>query len=134
MADQIAEMGYIKLSPDFLSGTASNGGGTSDYENSDAARTEIYSLDHNQIDTTLNAAVSFIQEIPASNEKFFVIVFCWGGSQSFEFATISSIIEAAIVCHGTGPKITEVFNNVKVPAFEFYRGNDNRVNSTLPYE
>jgi hypothetical protein len=32
MADQIAEMGYIALAPDFLSGKAPNGGGTTDFE------------------------------------------------------------------------------------------------------
>ena len=67
MADQIAEMGYIALAPDFLSGTAPNGGGTADYENSDAARTRIYSLDPEQIHTTLDAAVEFAKQIPASN-------------------------------------------------------------------
>lgn len=45
MADQIAEMGYIALAPDFLSGTAPDGGGTAAFENSDAARTAIYQLD-----------------------------------------------------------------------------------------
>ena len=31
MTDQIAEMGYIAIAPDFLSGTAPNGGGTKNY-------------------------------------------------------------------------------------------------------
>ncbi|MDA8947618.1 dienelactone hydrolase family protein [Flavobacteriaceae bacterium] len=132
MADQIAEMGYIALAPDFLSGTAPNGGGTTDYENSDAARTGIYSLDQNQIKATLDAAVTFAKEIPASNGKSVIIGFCWGGSQSFEFATASSDIEAAIVCYGTGPKDSESYENVQVPIYGFYGGNDNRVNATIP--
>jgi carboxymethylenebutenolidase len=132
MADQIAEMGYIALAPDFLSGTAPNGGGTSDYESSDAARTGIYGLDQNQINTTLEEAVSYAKKIPASNGKSIVIGFCWGGSQSFEFATVSSDIEAAIVCYGTGPKNTEVYQDIKVPIYGFYGGNDNRVNATIP--
>jgi len=41
MSNQIAEMVYIILALDFLSGTVPNGGNTSDYENSDAARTVI---------------------------------------------------------------------------------------------
>lgn len=97
-------MGYIVLAPDFLSGTAPNGGGTADYKNSDAARTGIYSLDPEQIHTTLGAAVAFAEQIPASNGKSVVLGFCWGGSQSFQFATQSTDIEAAIVCYGTGPK------------------------------
>lgn len=132
MADQIAEMGYIALAPDFLSGTAPNGGGTSDYENSDAARTGIYRLEQNQIKATLESAVRFAQAIPASNGKSVVIGFCWGGSQSFEFATVSSNIKAAIVCYGTGPKNSEAYKGIEVPVYGFYGENDNRVNATIP--
>lgn len=92
------------MPPDFLSGTAPNDGGTADYENSDAARKGIYSLDPEQIYTTLDAAVEFAKQIPASNGKSVVIGFCWGGSQSFQFATETADIAAAIVCYGTGPK------------------------------
>lgn len=71
-------MGYIVLAPDFLSGKAPNGGGTADYKNSDAARTGIYSLDPEQIHTTLGAAVAFAEQIPASNGKSVVLVFAGG--------------------------------------------------------
>jgi len=131
MADQIAEMGYIALAPDFLSGTAPNGGGTADYANSDAARTGIYALTPEKINTTLEAAVEFAQQIPASNGKAVVIGFCWGGSQSFQFATTASDIEAAIVCYGTGPKEEAAYQTVSVPVYGFYGGNDNRVNATI---
>jgi carboxymethylenebutenolidase len=132
MADQIAEMGYIVLAPDFLSGTASNGGGTSDYENSDLARTAIYGLNPNQIKATLEASVAFAKTIPAANGKIAVIGFCWGGSQSFLFATQSNEIETAIVCYGTGPKATSAYQNIQIPIYGFYGGNDNRVNATIP--
>jgi carboxymethylenebutenolidase len=131
MADQIAEMGYIALAPDFLSGTAPNGGGTADYENSDAARTGIYNLDPEQIHTTLDAAVEFAKQIPASNGKSVVIGFCWGGSQSFQFATETADIAAAIVCYGTGPKEAAAYQNIRMPVYGFYGGNDNRVNATI---
>ena len=131
MADQIAEMGYIVIAPDFLSRTAPNGGGTADYKNSDAARTGIYSLDQEQINTTLGAAVAFAEQIPASNGKSVVLGFCWGGSQSFQFATQSTDIEAAIVCYGTGPKEAAAYQNIHVPVYGFYGGNDNRVNATI---
>jgi len=131
MADQIAEMGYIALAPDFLSGKAPNGGGTRDYENSDDARTRIYALSKEEISTTLHAAVSYAETIPASNGKVVVIGFCWGGSQSFQFATESSAIEAAIVCYGTGPADADVYQNIQIPVYGFYGGNDNRVNATI---
>ena len=92
MTDQIAEMGYISLAPDFLSGTAPKGGDTADYPNSDAARTGIYSLDPTQINATLIASVAYAKSIPSGNGKVVVIGFCWGGSQSFNFATLSNEI------------------------------------------
>ena len=131
MADQIAEMGYIALAPDFLSGTAPNGGGTADYENPDAARTGIYGLDPEQITATLNASVAYAKNIPASNGKVAVIGFCWGGSQSFNFATAAPDIKVAIVCYGTGPQNEADYQNIQVPVYGFYGGNDNRVNATI---
>ena len=55
MADQIAEAGYIAIAPDLLSGAGPNGGKTTDFENSDAARTAIYELEPNQVTSDLNA-------------------------------------------------------------------------------
>lgn len=131
MADQIAEMGYIALAPDFLWGSAPNGEGTSAYENPDAARTGIYSLDPEGIKATLDAASEFAQNIPAANGKVVVIGFCWGGSQSFQYATAASGIEAAIVCYGTGPQNPDAYATISVPVYGFYGGNDNRVNATI---
>jgi len=131
MTDQIAEMGYIAIAPDFLSGTAPNGGGTNDYENSDDARKGIYNLKNDFIKEVLNHTVAYSKSIPSSNGKVVVIGFCWGGSQSFEFATHSNEIEAAIVCYGTGPSDINSYSNIMVPVYGFYGENDNRVNSTI---
>lgn len=131
MADQIAEMGYIALAPDFLWGMAPNGEGTSAFENPDAARTGIYNLEPKSIKATLDAATHFAQQIPAANGKVVVIGFCWGGSQSFQYATESSQIEAAIVCYGTGPKNEDAYKTIAAPVYGFYGGNDNRVNATI---
>jgi carboxymethylenebutenolidase len=79
----------------------------------------------------LENAVDFAKKIPSANGKVVVIGFCWGGSQSFRFASQSSEIEAAIVCYGTGPKKAEDYKNIHVPVYGFYGGNDNRVNATL---
>jgi len=131
MADQIAEMGYIALAPDFLSGKAPNGGGTTDFENSDAARTAIYNLEPNEIQQILDKTVEYAKKIPASNKKVVVIGFCWGGSQSFQFATQTTAIETAIVCYGTGPKNSSDYTDIEIPIYGFYGGNDQRVNATL---
>lgn len=120
------------MRPIFFSGTAPNGGGTADYENPDEARTGIYNLTPEYIKALLDTAVDYSKAIPSGNGKVAVIGFCWGGSQSFSFATHSSAIETAIVCYGTGPTAPEAYNSVEVPVYGFYGGNDNRVNATIP--
>lgn len=131
MADQIAEAGYIAFAPDLLSGSGPHGGGTASFEDSDKARTGIYSLNPDQVTADLTASVAYSKTIPAGNGKVVVLGFCWGGSQSFRFATQSDAIEAAIVCYGTGPKKTEAYQKIEVPVYGFYGGNDNRVNATI---
>jgi len=132
MADQIAEAGYIAVAPDLLSGTAPDGGGTASYESSDAARTGIYNLDPDQVTEDLKAVVSYSEAIPSANGKVAVIGFCWGGSQTFRFSTNTDRIAAAFVCYGSGPKEAEAYQNISVPVYGFYGGDDNRVNATIP--
>ncbi len=132
LADQIAEAGYIALAPDLLSGKGPNGEGTASFPNSDAARTAIYELDKDQVVKDILATIGHAQQLKAGNGKVVVIGFCWGGSQSFQIATVTDQIEAAIVCYGTAPKEPSVFKNINVPVYGFYGGNDNRVNATIP--
>lgn len=131
LADQIAEAGYIALAPDLLSGTGPNGGGTTAFENSDAARTGIYALDPEQVTADLRANIEYAKSIAAGNGKVAVIGFCWGGSQTFRLSTNTDEIEAAFVCYGTGPKSEDAYGNIEVPVYGFYGGNDNRVNATI---
>ena len=132
MADQIAEMGYIAIAPDLLSGAGPDGGKTSDFENSDAARTAIYGLDGDQITNDLNAVYDYVKMLDASNGKVVVIGFCWGGSQTFRYVTNKSELEAAFVCYGGAPKDTTAFVNINTPVYGFYGGNDARVNAGIP--
>jgi carboxymethylenebutenolidase len=131
MADQVAEAGYIAVAPDLLSGEGPGGGGTDSFENSDAARTAIYDLDPDQVTNDLDACVEYGSGIPAGNGKVAVVGFCWGGSQSFRFATNNSDIEAALVCYGSGPEDGEAYKRITAPVYGFYGGNDNRVNATI---
>ncbi|MDX1628570.1 MAG: dienelactone hydrolase family protein [Fulvivirga sp.] len=132
MADQLAEAGYIAIAPDLLSGEGPDGGGTSSFESSDAARTGIYNLDQEQVTADLKATIEYSKKnIPAANGKVAVIGFCWGGSQAFRLSTNTDEVEAFFVCYGTGPKEMEAYQEVSAPVYGFYGGNDNRVNATI---
>ncbi len=131
MADQVAGEGFIVIAPDFLTGKAPGGGDTPDFPNSDAARDAIYNLNQDQITSDLNAVFAYGKKIPAGNGKLAVMGFCWGGSQTFRYATNNPDIKAAFVFYGTGPEEREDYDRIEAPVYGFYGGNDNRVNATI---
>lgn len=131
-ADELAEKGFIAVAPDLLSNYSENISKTSDFENSDDARTAIYDLNSEQVMTDLDNVFDYAKSIAAGTGEVSVIGFCWGGSQSFKYATRNPDLEEAFVFYGTAPKAMEDLVNIEIPVYGFYGGNDARVNSTIP--
>jgi carboxymethylenebutenolidase len=77
----------------------------------------------------LNATTDYVRKLPAASGKVAVAGFCWGGSQSFRFATNRPDLAAAFVFYGTGP---DAVKTIRAPVYGFYGGNDARVNATIP--
>ncbi len=132
VADQLAEAGYIAIAPDLLSGTGPGGGKTSDFPSGDAARDGIYKLAPDQVMADLNAVADYVAKLPAASGKVAVAGFCWGGAQTFRFATNRADLAGAFVFYGTGPDNKDAIAKVKAPVFGFYGGDDARVNATIP--
>lgn len=132
MADQIAEAGYIAVAPDLLSGYSEEFEQTSDFPNEDAARTALGELDPMQVQADLQAVADWAKTIPSSNGQLVSAGFCWGGAQSYEFATKSDDLTAAMVFYGTGPTDAAAYADIDVPVYGFYGGADERVNATIP--
>ena len=129
VADQLAANGYIGIAPDLLSGKAPGGGKTPDFPDTTAARDAMRALDPAQVTQDLNAVAEYAKRIPAANGKVAVGGFCWGGAQTFRFATNNKDIAAAFVFYGTGP---EDVASITAPVYGFYGGADERVNATIP--
>lgn len=130
LADQVAAAGYIAVAPDLLSGMGPNGGRTNSFAE-DAVREAIGKLNPDQITADLNAAADYGLKLPASNGKLFVAGFCWGGSQTFRFATNRADLAAAFVFYG-GPPEKDAMARIKAPIYGFYAGNDARIDATIP--
>jgi carboxymethylenebutenolidase len=129
MADQLAAAGYIAIAPDLLSGFGPNGSGTSGFSSNQDAIKAVSGLDPGVVTADLNAAADYVKKLPAANGKIAVAGFCWGGSQSFRFATNRHDLSAAFVFYGTAPPDISAIN---APVYGFYGGNDARVDATLP--
>lgn len=132
VTDQLAAAGYIAIAPDLLSGAGPGGGGTAELGDSDSVRKVIGSLPPDQITADLNAVTDYVTKLPAANGKVAVCGFCWGGGQSFRFATNNKALKAAFVFYGTGPTNPEEIARISAPVYGFYAGNDARVDATIP--
>src|SRR5579859_1486683 len=129
VADQLAAKGYIAVAPDLLSGMGPKGGGSSEFSGSQDAMKAVSGLNPDQVTADLNAVADYARKIPAGNGKIAVVGFCWGGGQSFRFATNRKDLSAAFVFYGPPPKDT---SSVTAPVYGFYAGNDNRIDATIP--
>lgn len=138
LTDQLAEAGYVAIAPDLLSGMGPNGGGTSSLDRNGVGQA-IRDLPPDQITADLNAVVDYVSKLPASNGKVVVTGYCWGGGQSFRYATNNPNIKAAFVFYGPAPSTTAdgtpdkaALARIKAPVYGFYAGNDARIDATVP--
>jgi carboxymethylenebutenolidase len=132
LADEAAEAGNIAIAPDLLSGMGPNGGGTSSFADGTAVGKAIRDLPPDQITADLNAVADYVAKLPAASGKVAVAGFCWGGTQSFRFATNRPSLSAAYVFYGSGPESADEIAKIKAPVYGFYAGNDMRIGATLP--
>jgi carboxymethylenebutenolidase len=131
MADEVAEEGYIVVEPDLLSGMGPGGGGTDAFADQGARTKAVSSLPADQVTGDLKAAADYAAKIPAGNGKIVVGGFCWGGGQSFRFASNDKDVKAAFVFYGTPPAADDMAK-ITCPVYGFYAGNDARVTATVP--
>jgi carboxymethylenebutenolidase len=129
-ADEFAAAGYIAVAPDLLSGMGPGGKGTSSYAQGEATKA-VGGLNADQITADLNAVADYGLKLPSATRKLFVVGFCWGGGQTFRFATNRADVAAAFVFYGPPPD-KEAMARIKAPIYGFYGGNDARIGATIP--
>jgi carboxymethylenebutenolidase len=130
LADQVAAAGYIAVAPDLLSGMGPNGGRSSSFAEGKTMEA-VSKLNPDQVTADLNAAADYALKIPSANGKLYVAGFCWGGGQSFRFATNRGDLSAAFVFYGPPPD-KDGIARIKAPIYGFYAGDDARIGATVP--
>jgi carboxymethylenebutenolidase len=140
LTDELAEAGYIAIAPDLLSGMGPKGGGSSEFDGN-GVRQAIGALPPNQITADLNAVADYVSKLPGANGKVAVAGYCWGGTQTFRFATNRPNLKAVFVFYGSAPAVgdgpeqkidKDALGRIAAPVYGFYAGNDMRINATLP--
>ena len=130
VADQLAADGYIAVAPDLISGMGPGGGGTDSVKSRDDVTKLIRGLTPEETTKRLNAVRAYAVNLPAANGKSGTVGYCWGGSQSYAYATKQPELNAAIVYYGTSPDSGSLAN-IKAPVLGLYGGDDARVNATI---
>ena len=129
VGDELAKAGFVAICPDFLSGMGPNGGGTDSFEGN-SVRRAIRDLDPDQITADLKAVTKYVRDLPSTTDVVAVSGFCWGGRQSFRYATNDDSLKAAFVFYGSPPDAAAL-GKITCPVYGFYGESDNRINSTI---
>ena len=130
VADQLAKDGFIAVAPDLLSGKGPGGGGTEATSSRDEVVGLVRSLKPEEVKARLDAVRAHALALPAASGKSATIGFCWGGGQSFAYATVQPALDAAVVYYGTSPETAQLAS-IKAPVLGLYGGDDARVNTTI---
>lgn len=124
-ADSLAAAGFVTIAPDLLT----RRGGTS---TPDEARRVIRDLPPDSITVDLDATAAYLEGLDAVRaDALGVIGFCWGGGQSFRYATDNPKLKAAVVCYGPAPDAAALAS-IRAPVMGVYGENDARINASLP--
>ncbi|MEO8911113.1 MAG: dienelactone hydrolase family protein [Gemmatimonadaceae bacterium] len=129
IADQLAADGFIAIAPDLL--TMNNLPEGPDSVVAPLATAAIRTLDPASVQRQLDAVARYGMSLPAAQEKYGIVGFCWGGGVSFAHAVHSPSLGASVVYYGTSPPTADLAS-VHAPVLGLYGGSDARVAATIP--
>ena len=127
VADRLAKAGYVAIVPDLLS---SKYGVTP--ANPDSGRKLVADLEPERITADLDATYTYVNGLPAvAKDRIGTIGFCWGGGQSFRYATNNPNLRAVVVAYGPAPDSAAI-RRIQAPVLGIYGENDARITAALP--
>jgi carboxymethylenebutenolidase len=146
VADRVAEAGYIALAPEFLADTLDlealrpMQGDLFDPEKRNAVQPKLRQLMtpmHNpefgkKTIERLQSCFDYLYAMPEVKEKVAVMGFCFGGTYSFNLASIESKLKVSIPFYGHAEQDVQTLAQIKCPVRAFYGENDERLIEDLP--
>src|SRR6266478_3050483 len=121
--EQLAKDGFVAIAPDLLS----RRGGTP--PSSDDARKLIAGLNPDTVTQDLDATRGYLNKLkPVRTGEIGIIGFCWGGGQSFRYATNTPQLKAFVVCYGPSPNAADM-GKIRAKGLGIYAENDARINA-----
>jgi carboxymethylenebutenolidase len=124
--EQLAKDGFVAIAPDLLS----RRGGTP--ASPDSARKLIATLNPDTVTQDLDATRRYLNTLRSVHaNEIGVIGFCWGGGQSFRYATNAPDLKAFVVCYGPSPNPADMAK-IRAKGLGVYAENDARINAGLP--
>ncbi len=125
-AYMLAKDGFVAIAPDLLS----RRGGTP--ATPDSARKLIATLNPDTVTQDLDATRAYLNKLkPVRSGEIGIIGFCWGGGQSFRYATNTPQLKAFVVCYGPSPNAADM-GKIRAKGLGVYAENDARINAGLP--
>jgi carboxymethylenebutenolidase len=127
VVDRLAKDGFVAVVPDLLS--SKYGKSPAD---ADSGRKLVADLEPERITADLDATYGYVNALPAvDRDHVGTIGFCWGGGQSFRYATNNPNLRAAVVCYGPAPDSADI-RRIQAPVLGIYGENDARITGSLP--
>jgi carboxymethylenebutenolidase len=128
IAQRWAGEDLLAIAVDFLSRL----GGTASFPTMEAAGREgIGRLERTGVVADLHATVAYLKtRADVRKNKIGVSGFCWGGGQTFHFATESNEIAFAMPFYGGAPPL-ERLERIACPIFAVYAEQDPRINANI---